>query len=43
MVIIKGRVSIKEDEEPKLICESIGPLEKINSDKVYIDLNLNIY
>ena len=36
MVIIKGRVSIKEDEEPKLICESIGPLEKINSDKVYI-------
>ena len=36
MVIIKGRVSIKEEEEPKLICESIGPLEKINSDKVYI-------
>lgn len=36
MVIIKGRVSIKEDEEPKLICESIEPLEKINSDKVYI-------
>ena len=36
MVIIKGRVSIMEDEEPKLICESIGPLEKINSDKVYI-------
>lgn len=36
MVIIKGRVNIKEDEEPKLICESIEPLEKVNSDKLYI-------
>lgn len=36
MVIIKGRVNIKEDEEPKLICESIEPLEKINSNKLYI-------
>jgi DNA polymerase-3 subunit alpha len=36
MVVINGRVSIKEDEEPKLICESIEPLEKINSDKLYI-------
>lgn len=36
MVIVNGRVSIKEDEEPKLICESIEPLEKINSEKLYI-------
>ena len=36
MVVINGRVNIKEDEEPKLICESIEPLEKVNSDKVYI-------
>ena len=36
MVIIKGRVSIKEDEEPKLICESIEPLEKVNSEKLYL-------
>lgn len=36
MVIINGRVSIKEDEEPKIICENIEPLEKINNDKVYI-------
>ena len=36
LVIIKGRVSIKEDEPPKLICESVEPLEKINTSKVYI-------
>lgn len=38
LVKIKGRVSIKEDELPKLICEHIDGLEKINSDKVYIRL-----
>ena len=36
LVLIKGRVSIKEDEQIKLICESIEPLEKINSSKIYI-------
>ena len=36
LVVIKGRVSIKEDELPKLICESIEPLEKINTSKVYL-------
>ena len=36
LVVIKGRVSIKEDELPKLICETIEPLEKINTSKVYI-------
>lgn len=36
LVVIKGRVNIKEDELPKLICESIDPLEKINTFKVYL-------
>ncbi|GAB6168480.1 DNA polymerase III subunit alpha [Clostridium carnis] len=36
LVVIKGRVSLKEDEPPKLICETIEPLEKINTSKVYI-------
>ena len=36
LVIIKGRLSLKEDEPPKLICESIEPLEKINTSKVYL-------
>lgn len=36
LVIIKGRVTLKEDEQPKVLCEEITPLEKINSSKVYI-------
>ncbi|OOM81213.1 DNA polymerase III subunit alpha [Clostridium sp. BL-8] len=36
LVIIKGRLSLKEDEQPKLICENIEPLEKINSSKIYL-------
>ena len=36
LVVIKGRVSLKEDEPPKLICETIEPLEKMDSSKVYI-------
>ena len=42
LVIIKGRISIKDDELPKIICESIEPLERVNSSKIYIrvkDLN----
>ncbi len=30
IVIIKGRVSMKEDEAVKIICESMGPLEKVD-------------
>ena len=36
MVVVKGRVSLKEDEPPKLICETIEPLDKIDSSKLYI-------
>ena len=36
LVIVKGRISIKEDEQPKLLCESIEPLEKVNSSKVFL-------
>ncbi|WP_244833945.1 DNA polymerase III subunit alpha [Clostridium sp. BJN0001] len=36
LVVIKGRLSIKEDEETRVICESIEPLEKIDNAKVYI-------
>lgn len=41
LVIIGGRVSIKEGEFPKIICENINPLKKINSSKVYIRVNNN--
>ena len=36
IVIIKGRISIREEEQPKDICEEIQPLLKINSEKIYI-------
>ena len=36
LVKIKGRVNIKEDELPKLICEQIEGLEKVDSSKIYI-------
>ena len=41
LVKIKGRVSIKEDELPKLICENIEGLEKVNSNKIYIRVKNN--
>lgn len=36
VVIVNGRVSIREEEQPKILCENIEPLVKINNDKVYI-------
>ena len=36
MVIIRGRVNIREDEQPKVLCEVIEPLIKINTEKLYI-------
>jgi DNA polymerase-3 subunit alpha len=35
LVIVKGKVSIREDELPKIICESMKPLIKINAKKIY--------
>lgn len=39
IVAIRGRVSIREDEAPKLICEEIKPLVKGGDDKLYIRVN----
>ncbi|MBK5239630.1 DNA polymerase III subunit alpha [Clostridium sp.] len=36
IVIIKGRVSIREEEQPKILCEDVKQLLKINSEKIYI-------
>jgi DNA polymerase III subunit alpha len=36
LVFVKGRVSIREDESPKIMCEDIQPLIKINTDKLYL-------
>ncbi|GAA0078995.1 DNA polymerase III subunit alpha [Clostridium sp. CTA-5] len=42
LVIIKGRISLKAEELPKLICESIEPLEKVNSSKIYLKVDNTI-
>ena len=44
VVAVKGRVSIREDEAPKLICESVEPLEEalaknVSKPILYIKLN----
>lgn len=36
LVIIKGRISIREEEQPKILCEQIDALVKINSEKIYL-------
>ena len=41
LIILKGRISIK-DEEPKILCEHIEPLYKINKEKIYVLLENNL-
>ncbi|MCD2346342.1 DNA polymerase III subunit alpha [Clostridium guangxiense] len=36
LVIIKGRINKREDEQPKILCEEIKPLIKISNEKLYI-------
>lgn len=36
MVVIRGRVSFKEDEEAKILCEEVKVLENMNASKLYI-------
>lgn len=42
IVLIKGRISLKEEEQPKIICEEISPLKKLKFKKVYIRTNKNV-
>ncbi len=39
LIVIEGRLSISEVEEPKIICEKIMPLNKYKLDKVYIKIS----
>jgi DNA polymerase-3 subunit alpha len=39
IVTIKGRISLKEDENPKIVCEDIKPLKRLKSRKLYIKVN----
>ncbi|MGL4989578.1 MAG: OB-fold nucleic acid binding domain-containing protein [Sarcina sp.] len=38
-IVVRGRVSFKEDEEAKILCEEIKVLENINSSKLYIKVD----
>jgi DNA polymerase-3 subunit alpha len=38
IVLVKGRVSIKEDERPKLLCESLDPLLMLDGEKLFIQI-----
>jgi DNA polymerase-3 subunit alpha len=39
VIKIAGRVSIREDEPPKILCETLEPLEKVSDEKVYIQID----
>jgi DNA polymerase-3 subunit alpha len=38
IILVKGRVSIREDESPKILCEDIQPLVKVNTSNVYVQV-----
>jgi len=41
IVVISGRLSIKEDESPKIICMEVKPLSEVTTKKLYIKINKN--
>lgn len=42
IVLIKGRLSIKEEEQPKIICEEVSPLRKTVLKKLYLKVGKDI-
>ena len=38
LVVIEGRLSFSEVEEPKIICEKVAALNKLNLDKIYVKI-----
>ena len=38
LVLLKGTVSIREDEQPKVLCDVVEPLLKLSSEKLYIQV-----
>jgi len=39
IVIVEGRISVKEDEKPKILCDSIRQLTKSNNKKMYLKIS----
>ena len=42
MIIIRGKISMSEDEDPKILCEEISNLREFNDEKLYIKIDKNI-
>ncbi|MDP4180560.1 MAG: DNA polymerase III subunit alpha [Bacillota bacterium] len=42
IVLIKGRISLREEEQPKIICDEISPLKKVKLGKVYLRIDKNM-
>lgn len=42
IVLIKGRISIREEEQPKIICGEVSSLRKKNIKKLYLKINNNL-
>ena len=38
-VIVDGKISLKEEEEPKIICDSVRPLARKQSKKLYLKIS----
>lgn len=41
IVLVDGRISLREEEQPKIICEEIRPLKKLVVKKVYLRMKRN--
>jgi len=42
IITIRGRLSLKEEEEPKIICEEINPLVKTQTKKLFLKANKDL-
>lgn len=39
LIVVKGKISLREDEEPKIICDEIKPLDHVKNKKLYLNIN----
>ena len=39
IVVVEGRISLSEEDEPKIICRSVSPLTKCSNEKLYVKIS----
>lgn len=42
IIVIRGRLSMREDEQPKIICEEVSPIKSLQEKGVYLTFDANI-